>query len=389
MFEIESKGAMIYQFPDFINKNNEYIGNNLNDFEILAKLKDGKNSKIIKVKSKINNEIYAMKQIELKLIEKYDLQNEINLLKEINHTNIIKYYNIFDEGNYKYIIMEFMENDNLDNYKTLKRTFGINITLEKIIEIAYNCLNALEYIHSKGINRKILLKNIFIDKNLKIKIGIHNICSMIAFEPNQNQYRLDLQILGKVLDFLLKYYKNNFDEKEKEREIIITSFISYLIKENIISTNETKIKIEDIYINNCIKNSSIKSVFYCLNNFSIMNIFFSDNDIRNLLQKDQKGENKILAKQFLKIIMFLNKKDYNPQKNIENYIFEFRKTLNQVGFPIKNDNLEVFPEQLIPFILVKLNAELCEIAIPKNKEIEEREKKVFSILTKNKYYVNP
>ena len=191
------------------------------------------------------------------------------------------------------------------------------------------------------------------------------------------------------MDFLLKYYKNNFDEKEKEREIIITSFISYLIKENIISTNETKIKIEDIYINNCIKNTSIKSVFYCLNNFSIMNIFFSDNDIRNLLQKDQKGENKILAKQFLKIIMFLNKKDYNPQKNIENYLFEFRKTLNQVGFPIKNDNLEVFPEQLIPFILVKLNEELCEIAIPKNKEIEEREKKVFSILTKNKYYVNP
>ena len=87
--------------------------------------------------------------------------------------------------------------------------------------------------------------------------------------------------------------------------------------------------------------------------------------------------------------MFLNKKDYNPQKNIENYLFEFRKTLNQVGFPIKNDNLEVFPEQLFPFILVKLNAELCEIAIPKNKEIEEREKKVFSILTKNKYYVNP
>ena len=55
-----------------------------------------------------------------------------------------------------------------------------------------------------------------------------------------------------------------------------------------------------------------------------MNIFFSDNDIRNLLQKDQKGENKILAKQFLKIIMFLSKKDYNPQKNIENYLFEFR-----------------------------------------------------------------
>ena len=155
------------------------------------------------------------------------------------------------------------------------------------------------------------------------------------------------------MDFLLKYYKNNFDEKEKEREIIITSFISYLIKENIISTNETKIKIEDIYINNCIKNTSIKSVFYCLNNFSIMNIFFSDNDIRNLLQKDQKGENKILAKQFLKIIMFLNKKDYNPQKNIENYLFEFRKTLNQVGFPIKNDNLEVISRAINSFYFSK------------------------------------
>ena len=85
MFEIESKGAMIYQLPDFINKNNEYTGNNLNDFEILAKLKDGKNSKVIKVKSKINNEIYAMKQIKLKLIEKYDLQNKIKILKKINN----------------------------------------------------------------------------------------------------------------------------------------------------------------------------------------------------------------------------------------------------------------------------------------------------------------
>jgi len=64
--------------------------------------------------------------------------------------------------------------------------------------------------------------------------------------------------------------------------------------------------------------------------------------------------------------MFLSKKDYNPQKNIDNYLFEFRKTLDNVGFSIKNDNLEIFPEQLIPFILVKLNAELLEIAIPKN-----------------------
>ena len=175
------------------------------------------------------------------------------------------------------------------------------------------------------------------------------------------------------MDFLLKYYKNNFDEKEKEREIIITSFISYLIKENIISTNETKIKIEDIYINNCIKNTSIKSVFYCLNNFSIMNIFFSDNDIRNLLQKDQKGENKILAKQFLKIIMFLNKKDYNPQKNIENYLFEFRNISRAIN----------------SFYFSKTKCGIMRNCNSKNKEIEEREKKVFSILTKNKYYVNP
>lgn len=102
----------------------------MDDFEILGILEDGENSKVLKVKSKYENGIYAMKQIELKLIEKYNLQNEINLFININHPSIIKCYNAFDEGNYKYIIMEFMNNGDLESYKELNTAFGINIALQ-------------------------------------------------------------------------------------------------------------------------------------------------------------------------------------------------------------------------------------------------------------------
>ena len=266
IIEKERKDITVYKLPDFIKENKNFIGNNLNDFEILGILDDGENSKVIKVKSKIDNGIYVMKQIELRLIEKYNLNNEIDFFKEANHPNIIKCYSIFDEGNYRYIIMEFMNNGDLESYKELNTTFGINIAEKKIIEFAYNCLSALEYIHSKGRNRQIKLKNIFIDDNFNLKIGILNITSIIAFEPNQNQNRLDIQIFGNVLDNLLSYYAKNNEEKKLSVEI--HSFILYLKNEQINSTKDAKALIKEMYIKSCVKNTSIESVFYYLNNFN-------------------------------------------------------------------------------------------------------------------------
>lgn len=387
IIEKERKDITVYKLPDFIKENKNFIGNNLNDFEILGILDDGENSKVIKVKSKIDNGIYVMKQIELRLIEKYNLNNEIDFFKEANHPNIIKCYSIFDEGNYRYIIMEFMNNGDLESYKELNTTFGINIAEKKIIEFAYNCLSALEYIHSKGRNRQIKLKNIFIDDNFNLKIGILNITSIIAFEPNQNQNRLDIQIFGNVLDNLLSYYAKNNEEKKLSVEI--HSFILYLKNEQINSTKDAKALIKEMYIKSCVKNTSIESVFYCLNNFSNLKSYFYIK-IGDLIKEENINKNKILVKQFVNVIRRLNK--LNPdektfslnlkKEKINDSLYELRKTLEKVGLYSKNDNTETNPENLIPFLLIKLNSELSEITIPKYIDDD----KIYKILAQNIYF---
>ncbi len=62
-----------YKFPDFLNKNNK-IGNSADDFEVLQVLGSGTFGKVLKVKSKKNQEIYAMKKVDkedLQFNEKY------------------------------------------------------------------------------------------------------------------------------------------------------------------------------------------------------------------------------------------------------------------------------------------------------------------------------
>ena len=57
-----------YKFPEFISDNNE-IANNSDDYEVLQVLGSGSFSCVLKVKSKINKQIYAMKKVDMDIIE--------------------------------------------------------------------------------------------------------------------------------------------------------------------------------------------------------------------------------------------------------------------------------------------------------------------------------
>ena len=60
-----------YKLPDFINENKE-IGDNPDDFEILQVLGSGAFSQVLKVRSKKNSGIYALKKINItKIFKKY------------------------------------------------------------------------------------------------------------------------------------------------------------------------------------------------------------------------------------------------------------------------------------------------------------------------------
>ena len=94
-----------YEIPNFIKKNNE-VGDSSENFEIMQLLGKGGFSEVLKVKSKKNFGIYAMKKVDLdefykkypdKEYQKY-YENEKLLLNKLSHPNIIKCYNIFEEN---------------------------------------------------------------------------------------------------------------------------------------------------------------------------------------------------------------------------------------------------------------------------------------------------
>ena len=166
------------------------IGTKFEDFTILKVLSRGKYGFVAKVKSKIDNNIYAMKRIKLKLIKLNKLKkyyiNEYNIADSLNHENVYRALSKFKEKNILYIITEYMDGGNLLDLYHWHKENGIKIDEKKLLNIFVQCLRGLKYIHEQGlIHRSIKHDNIIFDSNYKIKII--NFKYSIKKEKNDNE----------------------------------------------------------------------------------------------------------------------------------------------------------------------------------------------------------
>ena len=157
-------------------KDDNSIGNNLDDFEILQTLGKGSYGFVAKVKSKINEKLYAMKMIDFSLIqeqaEKDLCKNEIEIIKKLDNPHIIKYYNSFRVDQKFYILMEYMNNGDIKGYIAAHQNMGKPIPEEELWDLFYQCMSALICIHkNKLIHRDIKPANLFLTDDKTIKIG--------------------------------------------------------------------------------------------------------------------------------------------------------------------------------------------------------------------------
>ena len=157
-------------------KDDNSIGNNLDDFEILQTLGKGSYGFVAKVKSKINEKLYAMKMIDFSLIqeqaEKDLCLNEIEIIKKLDNPHIIKYYNSFQIDQKFYILMEYMNNGDIKGYIAAHQNMGKPIPEEELWDLFYQCMSGLICIHkNKLIHRDIKPANLFLTDDKTIKIG--------------------------------------------------------------------------------------------------------------------------------------------------------------------------------------------------------------------------
>ena len=133
----------------------------------------GKDSKLIAAK--------ILNKSDYKGAWKKMLEREKQLLKEMNHPNIIKYYNELEgeDDKYYYLFMEYCNGGNLkealDKYKSKYKKESFS--LETVQYLMRKIIQGVKYIHSKNVvHRDIKLENILLSfnteddiKNLNIK----------------------------------------------------------------------------------------------------------------------------------------------------------------------------------------------------------------------------
>ena len=379
-------------------KVNEFIGNKLDDFEILQTLGKGSYGYVAKVKSKINNKIYAMKMIDFSLIkDQIEIElslNEIKIIKSLDSPHIIKYYNNFQVDKKMYILMEYINNGDMKGYIAAHQNMGKPIPEEELWEIFYQCMSGLSCIHQNNlIHRDIKPANLFLTDDKTIKIGDFGVSAkrninqnsptkngketmMIGtplymspemFKHEEYGSKVDIYSLGCTFHEMCYYFvpripipiMNAKLEMSTELQDVAPKFNAGFYSQEV--TNLIKLMIEKDpkkrpttqKIFNIIKNkynlmnkqnSSINCVYKCL--FSFQNF-----KKRLLKHKDNIDQNKPISYSFL--IAF------NNRNNINNWGQDLQSirdllTYNNSCFI---DPGEIEPSDLIEFILRKVHIE--------------------------------
>jgi hypothetical protein len=196
------------------------------------------------VKSGINKETkkpVAIKIMAKKSMDKSDMELakvEIDILKIAQHPNIIKLYDVFENENYIYIIMEYCSGGDLLSYFEYHE---YELPETKVCEIIHKLSMAVYYLHSYGIvHRDLKPENILmtdlsssadmrlLDFGLSKIVGNDEKCtepygtlSFVAPEVLQGKpydKSVDLWSIG-IITFLLLCGYLPFDDKHSEREI--------------------------------------------------------------------------------------------------------------------------------------------------------------------------
>jgi tRNA A-37 threonylcarbamoyl transferase component Bud32 len=137
------------------------------------------------VRSRADNKRYIAKTIETASMnpkEKRDLQGEIRILAAVNHPNIIRYHEHFEDGTIMFIVMEYADGGDLNQrIKDRKKKepiepFDPKLCMFWFLQIAM----ALKFLHDKRIlHRDLKTANVFLTSKNVVKLGDFGISTVL------------------------------------------------------------------------------------------------------------------------------------------------------------------------------------------------------------------
>ena len=298
----EGKEYLIFDKSELYD--DSIMGDKLKDFIKIKKLGEGSYGEVFKIRSKKNNKIYAMKSLDLKMLEKFGViksaKREIKIPEKLSHPHVIKIYKNFTEGNNLYIIYEFVANKDLDSFMKAHKAFNEHIQEEEIWNLFLQSMDALTYVHSKGvIHRDIKPANLLMDNNMTVKLGDFGVSAIIENKVNNKNSKEnsddnktpfknpeeDIKFHGSVInigtnaympkDIPLKDYDQTYDVYSMGASFFELCY--YHIPQFV---HGTKNKDEIIYEYKKIEKEEDKNVHYSKELLDIINLMLEDKNVR-------------------------------------------------------------------------------------------------------------
>jgi calcium-dependent protein kinase len=163
--EVKNVSDVKIKLSSFVLKRN----NNPSElYELIKELGSGSYGKVFKVKHKISQEERAMKIIKKENIatgiSSFDIQREIDILKRLDHPNIMKIFEFFEDDENFYLVTEFCNQGDLVEKLTKMNPNMMNELLVKFL--MYQTLSAVAYLHSKKVvHGDLKLENILLNSS--------------------------------------------------------------------------------------------------------------------------------------------------------------------------------------------------------------------------------
>jgi len=183
----------------------------ISDFYKIGKtLGEGAYGKVYQVQHRTTGMIRGMKALKKKSVlreEKEKLFSEVSILKDLDHPNIVKLYELFQDENYYYLIMEFCTGGELFDRIQAMHSFTEKIAAEYMKQI----LSAVVYCHDKGIvHRDLKPENLLLDsKGLDARLKVIDFGTSKKFSAGVKM----TQKFGTAYYIAPEVLNKNYDEK--------------------------------------------------------------------------------------------------------------------------------------------------------------------------------
>ena len=194
--------------------------NFFDEYDLKEKLGEGSFGTVYKVIQRKTNYLRAVKAIKKKYVDKEEFMNEIELLKTVDHPNIIKLFDCYYDKTFYYLIEEYCSGGDLFDYIQKEHFF----TEKKAAIIFKQILSAVNHLHKYYMAPEVFMNN-YKEKSDIWSCGIILYTMLCGHPPFMGSD--EKSIKSKILHSKLSFPTKDFRNVSPEAIDFIKSLLSY------------------------------------------------------------------------------------------------------------------------------------------------------------------